>query len=83
MTLREFLLNEEKWPTGAKLSRVLKAFEKLGFQNHHSGKHIILKTDNKSITIPRSNDVHPGLLRTICTKVGIDRKKFLEVYNSV
>jgi predicted RNA binding protein YcfA (HicA-like mRNA interferase family) len=75
-----------KFQINAPKRRVLKAFEKLGFEIVREAEHIAMRRKNDDgtvtpMTIPNHRTINSSTLRSICTQAGIPREQFLSVYD--
>lgn len=74
-----------KLPVDAPIRKVIKAFERLGFQLVREGNHIAMVRQNTDgsrtpLTMPNHRTIKSSTLRTILTQAGISRDDFLKVY---
>ncbi|MDE3090526.1 MAG: type II toxin-antitoxin system HicA family toxin [Chloroflexota bacterium] len=74
-----------KFPVDAPQSKVIKAFENLGFRMVQEGNHISMVRENPDgtrtpLTMPNHSTMKSSTLRTILTQAGISRDDFLRVY---
>lgn len=77
-----------KFPVDASKQKVVKAFQKLGFQIVREKEHISMIRSNPDgtktpLTMPNHNYIKSSTLRIICTQSGISREEFLKVYEEV
>ena len=76
-----------RFPVDAPKTKVIKAFELLGFRLVRVREHIAMIRENADgtktpLTLPNHSKIKGSTLRTICTQAGIPRDEFLKVYHN-
>jgi predicted RNA binding protein YcfA (HicA-like mRNA interferase family) len=74
-----------KFPVDAPIRRVVKTFERLGFQLIREGNHIAMSRANSDasrtpLTMPNHPRIKASTLRTILTQASVTRDEFLKAY---
>ena len=74
-----------KFPVDAPIRKVVKSFERLGFNVVREGNHIAMLRENPDgtrtpLTIPNHLKIKKSTLRTILTQARISRDEFLNAY---
>ena len=77
-----------KFPVDAPIRKVIRAFEKLGFQMVRKGNHIAMIRENADgtrtpLTMPNHRKIKGSTLRTILLQARISREDFLKAYQDV
>lgn len=61
---------------------VAKALSKLGFHvERQRGSHIIFKSTDKTVPVPRDDELGPGLIGAIAAEIGMSKKEFEKLLN--
>jgi predicted RNA binding protein YcfA (HicA-like mRNA interferase family) len=74
-----------KLPVDAPKTKVIKAFERLGFKLVYEGNHISMSRQNADgtnapLTMPNHRTLKSSTLRTILSQSGISRDDFIKAY---
>ena len=74
-----------KFPVDAPIRKVVKSFERLGFNIVRKGNHIAMLKENPDgirtpLTMPNHPTIKKSTLRTILTQARISRDEFLDAY---
>ena len=74
-----------KFPVDAPIRKVVKTFERLGFELIREENHIAILKENPDgtrtpLTIPNHPKIKKSTLRTILTQARIPRDEFLDAY---
>lgn len=77
-----------KFPVDVSQRKIIKTFEKLGFNLVRIGNHIAMRRQNPDgtqtpLTLPNHRKIKSSTLRTILRQAGISRDEFLQAYKSV
>lgn len=77
-----------RFPVDVPRDRVIKTFERLGFQLVREGNHIAMARENPDgtrtpLTMPNHRRIKSSTLRTILTQAGISRDAFIEIYEDI
>ena len=74
-----------KFPVDARIGKVIRALESLGFRLVREGNHIAMVRElpdgtRMPLTMPNHRRIKGSTLRTILRQSGISRDEFLEAY---
>jgi len=74
-----------KFPVDASIRKVVKTFERLGFELIREGNHIAMLRENPDgnrtpLTMPNHPTIKRSTLRIILTQARIPRDEFLDAY---
>jgi len=74
-----------KFPVDARIDKVIKALERIGFQLVRRGNHVSMVRENPDgtrtpLTLPNHRRIKGSTLRTILTQASIPRDDFLNAY---
>ncbi|MGA2625437.1 MAG: type II toxin-antitoxin system HicA family toxin [Candidatus Bathyarchaeia archaeon] len=59
---------------------VIKALSKVGFQAvRQRGSHVVLEADDRSLTVPRHDEIRRGTLLRIIEEAGLTKEEFLKL----
>ena len=59
---------------------VVKALSKVGFQPvRQRGSHIVLESGDRSLTVPRHDEIQRGTLLRIIEEAGLTKEEFLKL----
>ncbi len=77
-----------KFPVDASKQKVVRTFQKLGFEIVREKEHISMIRTNADrtktpLTMPNHNFIKSSTLRVICTQSGISREEFLKTFKEV
>lgn len=76
----------KKFPVDAAQSKVIKAFELLGFRKVRTGNHVSMERIDSvgtktCLTLPNHPYIKGSTLRVICGQAGISRNDFLTAFD--